>query len=308
MKNQNTLIQHQMSLEEASRRGALVMLMSNIMDKVDDEIKEQKSDLLKTGISRAAVDTMKFSLSKSLIGQITALSHSFKPYRYLEGGTLIESPLSPERGQLLITLVQIPLDSTTRHQIYLYATFQNADLKDAILNRANLSGLDLNDANFTKSYLIGANLHRTMLKGADLSYANLSNANLEAANMDGAVLKRTILFKANLLASSFVKANLMEAILELSDLHQSTLNGASLIRANLSGADLSGADLLGDEFYNTSDADLSDADFSRANLEATMVSVNQLSRSYSLKYCEGLSDSIRKVLVKDFPHLFTPHN
>ena len=75
LENQNTLIQRQMSLEEASRRSALVMLMSNIMDKVDDEIKEQKSELRSKGISKAVVDTMKFSLSQSLIGQIAALSH-----------------------------------------------------------------------------------------------------------------------------------------------------------------------------------------------------------------------------------------
>ncbi len=45
--NQNGFIKQQMSLEEASRRGALVMLMSNIMDKVDDEIKEQKKRIAK---------------------------------------------------------------------------------------------------------------------------------------------------------------------------------------------------------------------------------------------------------------------
>lgn len=304
MENQNALVKQQMSLDEAGRRSALIALMSNIMDKVDDEIKEQRSDLLKKGMSKAAVDTMKFSLSQSLIGQITALSHSFKPYRFLDADTLIGKPLSPERGQLLITLVQIPLDSNTLHQIYLHATFRSADLKDAILNRVNLSGLDLNNANFTKAYLLGANLHRTKLTGADLSYANLSNANLEAANMDGAVLKRTILFNANLLASSFVEADLLEASLMQSNLRQSSLNGASLIRTGLAGADLSQADLLSDDFYGIPDANLSDADFSGVNFEATKVSISQLSKAHSLKYCEGLSDSIRNVLEKKYKHIF----
>lgn len=306
LQNQNTLIQRQMSLEEANRRSALVVLMSNIMDKVDSEIKEQRGQLLKKNLSKAAVDSVKFSLSQSLIGQIAALSHSFKPYRYMEGDSLIDKPLSPERGQLLITLVQIPLDSNTLHQIYLYATFRNADLKDAILNRVNLSGLDLDGANFAKAYLIGADLHRTMLKGADLSYANLSNAILEAANMDGGVLKGTILFNANLRASSLVKADLLEAGLEQSNLRQSTLYGASLIRTNLGGADLSEADLLGDGFYGIANADLSEANLSGANLEASKVSISQLSQSYSLSYCKGLPDSIRNVLVKEYPHLFDP--
>ncbi|MCE7924166.1 MAG: hypothetical protein DYG98_14025 [Haliscomenobacteraceae bacterium CHB4] len=76
LNNQNALIQRQMSLEEANRRSALIVLMSNIMDKVDREIEEQKRINPK--------DTV-FSLSQSLIGQIAALSHSFKPYRYLNG-------------------------------------------------------------------------------------------------------------------------------------------------------------------------------------------------------------------------------
>ena len=102
LNNQNTLIQRQMSLEEASRRSALILLMSNILDKVDREIEEQKRTNPRDSV---------FTLSKSLIGQIVALSHSFKPYRYLEGDSLISKPLSPERGQLLITLTRLPLPS-----------------------------------------------------------------------------------------------------------------------------------------------------------------------------------------------------
>lgn len=45
LQNQNTLIQRQMLLEEASRRSALFVLMSNIMDKVDAEIENQKKRL-----------------------------------------------------------------------------------------------------------------------------------------------------------------------------------------------------------------------------------------------------------------------
>ena len=80
LQNQNQLIKNQMSLEEASRRGALVMLMSNIFDKVDDEIAEQKAEMRRKG--KVVTDSTKYSISQSLIGQIAALSFSFKPYKF----------------------------------------------------------------------------------------------------------------------------------------------------------------------------------------------------------------------------------
>ena len=106
LQNQNQLIKNQMSLEEASRRGALVMLMSNIFDKVDDEIAEQKAEMSVWQIE--ITDSTKYSLSQSLIGQIAALSYSFKPYKFMDGDTMIGRPLSPERGQLLVTICGLP--------------------------------------------------------------------------------------------------------------------------------------------------------------------------------------------------------
>jgi hypothetical protein len=94
LESQNELIQNQMYQNEASRRGALIVLMSNIMDKVDDEISSQKNK---------NPQLKEFNLSQSLIGQIAALSHSFKPYKFLKGDTIVGEELSPERGQLLIT-------------------------------------------------------------------------------------------------------------------------------------------------------------------------------------------------------------
>lgn len=45
IKTQNTRIDQQTNLIEADRRSSLIFLMSNVMDKVDEEIREQKSQL-----------------------------------------------------------------------------------------------------------------------------------------------------------------------------------------------------------------------------------------------------------------------
>ncbi len=239
MENQNALVKQQMSLDEAGRRSALIALMSNIMDKVDDEIKDQKDDLLKRGLSRAAVDTMKFSLSQSLIGQIAALSHSFKPYRFMDADTLIDKPLSPERGQLLITLTRLPLKNSTFYQIFYSATFENSDLKRASLNHVNLniaelSKSNLNEAQLAYSNLKSANLGKATLVGADLAEVNLEDANLSEANLSGSYLTDACVRNA-----VFFGSNLEWAYLKRIDFRQARLNQANLSNTQMYGTIMS---------------------------------------------------------------------
>ncbi len=331
MTNQNTLIQHQMSLEEADRRGALVMLMSNIMDKVDKEIELQQA-----GLSKQARDKTRFNLSPSLIGQIVALSHSFKPYRYLEEDSLINEQLSPERGQLLITLTLLPLDTSCFNKIYKSSTFQQADLNNAVLREVYLSGADLNGAD-----LHGADLSGTDLRGADLSGTDLRGADLSGTDLRGADLRR-----ANLSGALFILANLHKADLNSANLSRVYLSGADLSEADLSEADLSEAylkeldlrkldlsehdlrkfDLRNldlrehnlrmadwDRFHSKlasligtflGDANLSGADLSGADLKSVNFSVRQASESLSLYECNGINDSIKAILLKSHPQLF----
>lgn len=77
---------------------------------------------------KEVMDSTKFKLSLSLIGQIAALSQAFKPYRFLDRDTLIGRPLSPERGQLLVTICGLPLDTVTLERIFDRSTFKEADL------------------------------------------------------------------------------------------------------------------------------------------------------------------------------------
>ena len=132
--SQNYRLGLQNNLIEADRRGALVVLMSNIMDQLDREIREQKLE------DQAKYDSIGYKLSDPLIGRIAALSQGFLPYRYLEGDTLTEREVSPERGQLLLSLVNSNLDSVTNDKIYQAAKFEYSYLQGADLFGANLFG------------------------------------------------------------------------------------------------------------------------------------------------------------------------
>jgi uncharacterized protein YjbI with pentapeptide repeats len=278
---QNKRLDQQTNLQEAERRSSLVFLFSNVMDAVDRELKERNNKQRK--------------LSKQLIGRIIALSASLKPYKYLtEGDTLTSVLLSPERGQLLISLVESDLDSVTYLNIFRKANFEYADLKRANLSSAklrdaNLSSANLSSANLSSANLRGANLRNANLsdanlsdanlRNANLSFANLSFANLSAANLRFVNLSAANLSAANLRSSNLRNADLMYADLSSANLRSANLSFAYLRDANLSGADLSDADLRDANLRgaNLSDADLRDANLRGANLRDANLSGADLS-------------------------------
>jgi uncharacterized protein YjbI with pentapeptide repeats len=280
LNNQNKLIEHQMSLEEASRRSSLVVLMSNIMDKVDDEINRQ----LKT----TDTENTRYRLSASLIGQIAALSHSFKPYRYMDGDTLITNPLSPERGHLLITLTRLPLDKVTFDKIFKTATFALSDLQNVRLDSTYLVRANLNCAN----------LNHADLRGADLRGADLAFASLRFANAIGADLSQVDLNAADLSGQELNKGRDFYAGANLSDanLSEANLSWANIKMTNFSGANMSMA--------NLDDADLYNADLSKTDMGGLKISIKQTNKVISLYNCKNLHDTIKISILKTHPQLF----
>ncbi len=128
-------------------------------------------------------------------------------------------------------------------------------------------------ANLTDAYLIDANLSGVNLNGADLIRANLTYANLSGANLASADLIRAILGGANLSGANLASADLSWAKLNLADLRGAKLTGAKLIAAelmvaNLSGAELLNANLNGAELINT---DLSGAFLYSADLSGALI-------------------------------------
>lgn len=267
---QNIRLDQQTNLAEATRRGSLVFLMSNILDKMDEELKDP--------------DNKERKLSKELIGRIVALNEGLKPYLYLENDTLIESPLSPERGQLLLSLVKSGLDSSTLREIYKNTAFNEADLKNLNLEYANLHGANLEHIDLRGAVLRGANLQRVdfseaNLQGADLAKADLREAELYRANLQkaglnkvdlhgvwlsGANLEHANLNEANLQETKMLPVNLRSAGLRNANLQNSWLKGSNLQEAWLLGANLKGAWL---EEVNLEEAYLSRANLQSANLK-----------------------------------------
>ncbi len=309
LSNQNTLIQRQMSLEEASRRSSLVVLMSNIMDKVDDEINRQRTP--------ADTDKTRYKLSASLIGQIAALSHSFKPYRYMDGDSLIKKPLSPERGHLLITLTRLPLDNRSLEAIYKSANFQVAVLQNTRLDSTNLRwvnlrGADISGANLSWADLTEADLTDTNLKGANLNRANLTKVYLDGADLRDVSLKGVDLTDVDLRGVDLKRLDFRGLDLRGQDLSGADLSGADLSGLDLGETDLTDVDLRGANLQNVHlrGANLEGAKLQRINLEGTNlnnlknVTLEQILMAKTLFKSEGLNDSLKQSIMQKKPELF----
>ena len=103
-------------------------------------------------------------------------------------------------------------------------------------------------------------------KRANLSYVNLSNADLSHANLRAANLSYVNLSNADLSHANLRVANLMGINLSNSNLHNADLTCANLRVANLTDADLTNVDLT---YANLEGTNLTDADLRNANLKYT---------------------------------------
>lgn len=204
--NQNKRLDQQTYLQEAERRSALIFIYGGLLETINQEVKEAEE---KTG---------RRNLSPQIIGQIIALSQRMKPYRYLENDSLISKPLSPERSQLLISLIESKLDSSTYLNIFKKADFSYADLESV-----NLEGQDLRYIN--------------------LSYSNLKGANLRYTKLDFANLSKTELDSVDLVKSSLFLTNLNNSHIYGTDFRTSSLKSSFFIDCKINNTKFDYADL-----------------------------------------------------------------
>lgn len=242
LSQQNAKIDVQNQLAEAARRSSLIVELTSINERID------------AYRAKAADDV---TLPKSLVGRIVALSKSLRPYQYISyqsddlssfGSPLAGSPraadagpvnlleraLSPERGQLLLTLASANIrnfgDLITEG-----IDFRYADLRGVTLRSVKLINADLQFSDFR-----GANFFATQFSSSDLTLARFDGASLIGVNF-GAVAGGT------------------------TRLDQASFRGARLNRANFMGASLSKADFSNSLLFQAKfEAEVVDADFEGA--------------------------------------------
>lgn len=259
VKQQSKRLDQQTYLQEAERRGSLIFLMGNMLDALNQEL---RSDVGQPGVR---------DISPQLIGRIIALSNSLRPYRYLDGDSLVSRELSPERGQLLLSIIHSEIDQGSLRRVYRSADFSFADLRDAVLSGEYLAGINLSYAN---------------LNGATLDETNFSDANLSNAEMNGAIMPRAALRGSRLRQTQMRGANLSFA-----DLSRANFAGADLSLAKLNGANLSGTHFTQTQLMKS---DWTGAKLSRTSLGMALIDSVTVGEPNWLALLDNLKqDSVR---------------
>ena len=210
-KQQNKRLDQQTYLQEAERRGQTLLIMDNMLKEIS------------TDVSRSSAN----AIDDATAGRLISLSKMLKPYKYLENDSLIARVTSPERGYLLVCLLEtgINLNTTARSRSngrlierldFTYAELRNLSLKGADLIQIDLSNADLRNSSFNGIDFEKANLQNTWLHETNLTYASLKEANLEHAVLQYAILDYANLQNANLSSAdlrnvSLVKTKLLDA-------------------------------------------------------------------------------------------------
>ncbi len=259
IQDQNVKIEKQSEMIESISQSNQALMIRDILDQVNFELKSNPDR----------------TLSVETIGRIVSLSYSFQPYKIIEGDSVSTKMFSPERGQLLLALFMMRIDSNSFDTIKLKTDFSGADLRGADFHGAELTGVNLKEANLREANLEGANLEGANLSAADLWGANLRNANLSGANLkwsdlswsdlNGSDLRGADLTAVDLRNVKLKKANLQGSNLKRADFTGGLMSEANLSSANLTGTDLTRTNLTSADF---TDANLSETDLTEANMHA----------------------------------------
>ena len=216
---QNTRLDQQTYLQEADRRGQTLLIMDNMLKEISNDV---------AGSSQNKIDD-------ATAGRLIALSNMLKPYKYLENDSLIAHVTSPERGYLLISLLEtgVNLNSTTRTRTngklierldFTYAELRNISLKGYDLLNIDLSYADLRNSNFNGTDFENANFSNTDLANTNLTYTSFNNANLESAKLQNAILDYANLQKANLKMADLRNASFLKSKILDTDLTNARVN------------------------------------------------------------------------------------
>ena len=127
-------------------------------------------------------------------------------------------------GLLVVLYMPVPYGAA---QLRLQQAMGKHDFAKAVLDGADLSGVDLSEASLNFAHLSGADLSGADLSDADLWWAHLDGADLSGADLSGADLRDANLSGANLSEADLSGANLSEAQVSSEQLAQAaSLEGA----------------------------------------------------------------------------------
>lgn len=210
--SQNKRITVQANLEDSNRRNNLLILMDNLLNKINEDLKDT---------------TLLGGISRSTFVRIVALNQGFQPYRVLDvfngqnnKDTLVLTKLiSPERGQLLLSISNIGIENDLLTLLFARTRFDYAFLNNSVLDTTYLGNVQLKYANLDSASLTGSNMVLADLENASLVRSRLHYTDLSNSNLYEADLRRAWVLGTKLEDADLRKVKLDSAIFRPSSLH-----------------------------------------------------------------------------------------
>lgn len=233
---------------------------------LDSLMLHQQVQVQQAQLMQDFLEEVRFELGKSagtvlraeMIDRMARISAAFEPYPVQPPGNDSSLLLSPERGQLLQSLLSIEMDSAVFDRIKRNVSFAHANLQGV-----NLEGIDLSYADFRAANLRKANLNKLRCRSCNLHGVDLTSTKANAADFTGANLRRAIFHwteaKGIVLRACILDgADMSNAVMENADLSESMYQWGEM-----EGANLAGASILKVDFKMTG---MKRVNFSKANL------------------------------------------
>jgi uncharacterized protein YjbI with pentapeptide repeats len=198
-----------------------------------------------------------------------------------------------------------PDDSAKKRAVLLERIAEGKRINDLDFTGADLSGLDLRNADLTDGWFERARFDGSDLSGAKLDTSVLAHASIKSAKLDGASAVKTNLGNARISESSLVGVDLTDAILAAAKLSRVGLQKAKLTRADLLGVELRDVDASEAEAEQMviNEAEVSGLRMSGAKFERCLFIGLELNAAdftrIKLKRCAFINCVARKI---DFSH------
>ncbi len=314
---QNEKIENQLHLAEAARRSALIIELSTVIGLITSQAKPADGSYIAVA-----------ELGQPLIARIVALSRSLRPYRYIDYSSslsqaandaevyepvrLRDRALSPERGQLLVALLNVEISN---YLVFARSApdFSSSDLENVEFHPglAKLSELTLSGSSFKNATINSISFEASTLIGVDFSGASLAGSSFSIEEVENDIIapKRRV----DVTGSIFYGADLSDvmfnqAILTRSDFRHSLISGASFLNASLECSNFDGAIIDSiNAFDNIDDARaLVDEQFFGSDFDKSMWTVvqenggneNRWTKSHLSYYKLRLSPEMSDVYTK----------
>lgn len=269
IKKENWRLDQQTHLQEAERRSSSVFYLSTVTEAIDRELK---------------ADSNRY-FSPQLIGNISSFSYRLKPYRFLEGDSLIKEPISPERGQLLTTLVYSDLEDLTYQEIYKRSNFENSDLNNSLFSK--IPG-QVNNLQYQLLFegKMGPHYYRKDSFIIKKGHVNMSGLNLKGSQAKESIFYNTHFYGSNLDKIDFTKSKMTLSKLRDVKANNTILDSTTLVKASLSGefkgasfkgAKLNGARIASMLFHNEdSDLNIVESELNCVRIEGAHIKTDSL--------------------------------